>query len=287
MKISVMITTLNRLSDLQQTLKVLERLDPPPAEILITADGCTDNTVVYVQKNFPTARLIINETGRGSVASRDAMLRQAVGDLVLSLDDDSYPEQPDCLQRIVGLFAERPKLAVANFPQRTDEYPETLAKTDFGAPCVTRTFANSAACFRKSIYLQLPGFEASFFHMYEEPDYALQCFANGYEVYFAPIITIRHHYSKLSRNGIRVHQRHARNEMWSTLMRCPFPYAAALICYRIFSQFRFASKQGLEWVIKEPVWWWQALKGVPYSLSKAKPYSWASYKQWLSLPVKM
>jgi GT2 family glycosyltransferase len=123
--------------------------------------------------------------------------------------------------------------------------------------------------------------------MYEEPDYSVQCFAHGYEVYFAPIITIRHHYSKQSRNGIRVHHRHARNETWSTLMRCPFPFSMAIICYRMFSQFRFASKQGLAWVVKEPVWWWQALKGVPHSLSKAKPYSWASYKYWLSLPVKM
>jgi hypothetical protein len=31
--------------------------------------------------------------------------------------------------------------------------------------------------------------------MYEEPDYALQCVAAGYDVLFSPIITIRHHYS--------------------------------------------------------------------------------------------
>jgi GT2 family glycosyltransferase len=287
MQISIMITTHNRLPELQQTLEVLKRLDPPPLEILITADGCTDGTAEFVRNQFPAARLTVNNAGQGSIASRDRMLRQALSDLVLSLDDDSYPEQPDCLRRIENLFVERPKLAVANFPQRTNEYPETLAKTEFGEPCLTRTFANSAACIRRSIYVNLPGFEPRFFHMYEEPDYALQCTANGYEIYYAPIISIRHHYSNNSRNRIRGHHRHARNELWSTLMRCPFPYAAALIAYRIFSQFRYASKQGMAWVIREPVWWWQALKGIPYSLRKAKPYSWASYKMWLSLPVKM
>jgi len=287
MQISVMITTHNRLSDLRQTLSVLEKLDPAPIEILITADACSDGTVEYLQKHFATAKLTINEPGRGSVASRDAMLRRAIGELVLSLDDDSYPEQTDALSRVAKLFEERPQLAVAHFPQRTNEYPETLSKTDFGAPCLTRSFANSAACFRRSVYLQLPGFEPCFFHMYEEPDYSLQCFANGYEVYFAPIITIRHHYSKMSRNWIRVHQQHCRNELWSTLMRCPFPYAPAVICYRILSQFRVASKQGLGWILQEPVWWWQALKGVPYSLSKAKPCSWASYRQWLRLPSRI
>jgi GT2 family glycosyltransferase len=282
-----MITTHNRLADLKQTLGVLEQLDPPPLEILISADGCTDGTAEYVQKHFAAAKLTVNTVGRGSVASRDHMLRQATGELVLSLDDDSYPEQRDCLRRIAGLFAERDKLAVAHFPQRTNEYPETLAKTDFGAPCVTKTFANSASCFRRSIYLRLPGFEPRFFHMYEEPDYALQCFANGYEVYFSPVITIRHHYSSQSRNELRVHQRHARNEMWSTLMRCPFPYAAAVVCYRMLSQLRFASRRGVAWLVKEPVWWWQALKGVPYSLGKARPCSWACYRQWLNLPLRM
>jgi len=287
MEISIMITTHNRLSDLRQTLNVLKQLNPPAAEILVTADGCTDGTADFVRQEHPAIHLIINETGRGSVASRDRMMREAAGDLVVSLDDDSYPEQADCLTRLMKLFAERPKLAVAHFPQHTDEYPETLTRADYGPPCLTRTFANSGACLRRSIYLELPGFEPRFFHAYEEPDYGLQCTANGYEIYYTPAVTIRHHYSSQARSKIRTHHRHARNELWSTLMRCPFPYAPALIGYRVFSQFRFACKKGVSWVIQEPVWWWQALKGIPYFLRKAKPYSWASYRRWLSLPVKI
>ena len=40
---------------------------------------------------------------------------------------------------------------------------------------MTRSFANPGAVLRRSTYLQLRGFESRFFHMYEEPDYALQC----------------------------------------------------------------------------------------------------------------
>jgi GT2 family glycosyltransferase len=137
---------------------------------------------------------------------------------------------------------------------------------------------------RRSVYLQLPGFETRFFHAYEEPDYALQCFAAGYEVLFTPIVTIRHHYSPHERSEIRTHQRHARNEFWSALIRCPFPYAGALVAYRVFSQFRYACKRGPAWVIREPLWWFQASAGVPYCLRKRRPVSWANYKFWLSLP---
>ena len=204
--------------------------------------------------------------------------------MVLALDDDSYPEQLDCITRIVPFFEQRPTLAVLHFPQRTDEYPETLANTDFGAEHLTRSFANSGAVLRRSTYLQLPGFEPRFFHMYEEPDYALQCVAAGYDVLFSPVITIRHHYSGQARNEMRVHHRHARNELWSTVMRCPFPFALAILAWRVFSQFRYACKRGWSWVIREPTWWCQVLAGIPSCLRKRTPVSWASYKRWLQLP---
>jgi GT2 family glycosyltransferase len=279
-----MITTRNRAVDLRQTCDVVVRLRPAPIEVLVTADGCTDETVAMVKAEMPNAKMIVNATGKGSVVSRDRMMREARGDLVLALDDDSYPEQLDCLARIVPSFEQRPELAVLHFPQRTDEYPETLAQTNFGLEHSTRSFANSGAVLRRSTYLQLPGFEPRFFHMYEEPDYALQCVAAGYDVLFSPILTIRHHYSGQARDEIRVHHRHARNELWSTLMRCPFPFAIGMVAWRVFSQFRYACKRGWSWVIREPAWWCQALAGVPYCLRKRRPVSWAGYKRWLSLP---
>ncbi len=284
MRVSIMITTCNRLEELQRTVQILRKLEPAPDEILITADGCTDGTAELVSSMLPIAKFIMNQPGIGSVASRDRMMREARGDLVLALDDDSYPEQLDCISRIVPLFEQRSKLAVLHFPQRTDEYPETVAQTNFGYEHLTRSFANSGAVLRRSIYLQLPGFESRFFHMYEEPDYALQCVAAGYDVLFSSAITIRHHYSGQTRDEIRIHHRHARNELWSTLLRCPFPFALGILAWRVFSQFLYAWKRGWSWVIREPRWWWQALVGIPYCLRKRKPVSWASYKRWLALP---
>ena len=284
MTVSVMITTKGRIEELRRTCCALQQLNPPPLELLITTDGCTEETVAAVKAELPEARLFVNQIRLGSVASRDRMMRVARGDLVLALDDDSYPEQVDCIRRFAPLFEQRPKLAVLHFPQRTDEYPETLAQTDFGSEHLTRSFGIGGAVLRRSTYLQLPGFESHFFHAYEEPDYALQCVAAGYDVLFFPVITIRHHYSGYARNEICTHHRHARNEFWSTLMRCPFPFAIGIAAWRVFSQFRYAWKRGWSWVIREPLWWRQALAGLPYSLRKRRPVSWQSYKRWLALP---
>jgi GT2 family glycosyltransferase len=282
MTVSVMITTRNRAVDLKRTLHVLRQLTPPPSEVLITADGCTDDTVQVVKSEAPNAKLIVNSQGKGSVASRDRMMREATGDLVLALDDDSYPEQLDCINRIVPRFEQNPRLAILHFPQHSDEYPETLTQMDFGPEKATRSFANSGAMLRRAVYLQLPGFEHHFFHMYEEPDYVLQCVAAGYEVIYSPVITIRHHWSGQARNEMRNHQRHARNELWSTLQRCPFPYAFPMLIWRVFSEFRYACKRGVGWAVREPVWWWRAFAGIPYCLKNRKPVSWAGYKKWLA-----
>jgi len=279
-----MITTRNRSADLQRTCRMLHELTPAPLETLITADGCTDDTVNVVKSEFPYAKLIVNNTGRGSVASRAHMMDIASGGLVLALDDDSYPEQPDCLATLEEVFRDNPKLAIATFPQRTDEYPATLAQADFGDDRNVRSFANSGACLRVSAYRALPGFEPMFFHMYEEPDYALQCVANGWEVRYFSNITIRHHWTPNQRSEIRNHHRHARNELWSTLMRCPFPHVIGLILYRIISQALFAAGRGLGWLAREPLWWLAALKGVPAAWRRRLSVSWAGYRKWLSLP---
>ena len=279
-----MITTRNRAEALQRTCEIIAALNPQPVEVLITADGCADDTVNVIRRRLPHATVIVNKSARGSVACRDVMMRQARADLVFALDDDSYPEQMDCIALVGRFFEEKSKLAVLHFPQRSDEYPETLSQTEFGPQHLTRSFANSGAVLRRSTYLQPPGFERRFFHMYEEPDYALQCVAADYDVLFSPILTIRHHYSGRARDEIGIHRRHARNELWSTLMRCPFPFALGIVAWRVFSQFRYACKRGWSWVIREPAWWWQALAGVPYCLRKRSPVSWASYKHWLSLP---
>jgi GT2 family glycosyltransferase len=283
MMVSVMITTKNRATDLRRTCRVVRELDPPPLEVLITADGCTDETLMVVKQEMPGARLFVNEAGKGSVASRDRMMREAKGDLILALDDDSYPEQADCINRVIPLFEQNPKLAIAHFPQRSDEYPETLTRNDFGPARPTRSFANSGAVLRRSVYLELPGFEPRFFHMYEEPDYALQCVGAGYEVRFTPVITIRHHWSGAVRSEMRNHHRHSRNEFWSVWLRCPYPYCVAVAAYRALTQFWYACKRGGAWVVREPAWWWQALAGLPYCLKKRKPVAWPSYRTWLRL----
>ena len=132
MTCAVVIATHKRKDDLQRTCRALEALHPLATEVIICADGCTDGTPDYIREAHPGFRLVVHEKSRGSIASREEMIRSSACDIVVSLDDDSYPLEPNFFEVVSDLFSRNPRLAVATFPQRSDEFPESLTATGFG-----------------------------------------------------------------------------------------------------------------------------------------------------------
>lgn len=278
---AISIATHNRLPELRRTLGVVSRLDPPADELLLCADGCADGTVEFVRAEFPRAKLIEHAEPQGSIRSRIELMRAAGSDIVISLDDDSYPVEPDFLRRVRETFAALPHVAVLSFPQRSDEFPASLTQADFGPSRYVGNYVNAAAAFRREVFLKLEGWPADFEHAYDESDYTLQCLEAGYAVFHFTGATIRHHFTSLARNEIRTHHRHARNEQWAAWRRCPFPEVLAVAVYRAASQANYARKRG--WLRQEPQWWRMALRGLAGLSHKRKPVSRRVYRQWLRL----
>lgn len=279
--VAICIATHNRCAELARTLDALNALAPVPDAILVAADGCTDGTEELLREKHPHIRVLRHTPARGSIPSRNALAHAAACDIFVSLDDDSYPLESDAITRVRELFAQRPRLAVASFPQRSDEFPETLAATDFGAARAVGSYANSGAAIRHAAFVELGGYPDFFRHAYEEPDFALRCIAAGWEVRFEPAVTIRHHYSALHRDGLRIHHQHARNELWSVFMRCPAPQLFAVALFRVARQLGYARTHGLRWVAREPRWWMQALAGLRGCLVQRRPLPWPRYRRWL------
>lgn len=280
---AIMLPTHNRRDDLRRTLEVVAKLDPPPDEILVTADACTDETVEFIQREHPGIRVIVNERPMGSTASRDRMMRMAASDLVLSLDDDSYPLEPDAIARVRRLFADHSRCAVVSFPQRSDEAPATLTVREFEPAHFPGSYVNCACAFRRSVFLELGGHFAPFWNAYDEADFSLRCVSAGWQVRFDPAVTVRHHYSGVNRNELRVHQMHARNELWSVLLRCPLSHLVPVMLFRAVRQAMYAAKRGLGWLVREPSWWRAFLAGAPRALRERKVVPWVGYRAWMEL----
>ncbi len=278
-----MITTRNRCEDLRRTLLRLMRLCPGPIEVLVCADGCSDATVRLVQTEFQAVKLLIHEQGIGSVGSRDRLLRKAVGDWVLSLDDDSYPMADDFFARIVYAIESHPEAKVFTFPELRDEGFVSDSKTPQSPGHYVSAYPNCAALMDRRFYLAQPGFPLHFVHMYEEPDYALQCYAAGAAVWFEPSLTVRHHLSSVQRQPVRRHHQNARNELLSVWMRCPWPWLPAVSAFRVWRQFHYAIREGWPWAVREPLWWGQAAYKLIASYRNRRPVPWCRYVAWMKL----
>jgi GT2 family glycosyltransferase len=281
--VAVCVTTHNRRDELARTLAALAGLNPPPDEIVVAVDGCQDGTLELLREKYARIRLLIHEQARGSIPSRNELAAACGCDVFLSLDDDSYPLETDCIARLRDLFAARPRLAVASFPQRSDEFPATLTATDLGPSQFVGSYANSGAAIRRSVFECLGGYPDFFFHAYEEPDFALRCVAAGWQVWQEASITVRHHFTGAQRNEMRTHQRHSRNELWSVLLRCPFPQLFGVAFFRIVRQFAYAWKRGIGWAAREPAWWLAALSGISQCVSERQPLPWEKYRAWMEL----
>lgn len=284
MTFGIMITTRNRCEDLRRTLEQVRNLNPPADEIWICADGCTDDTAMMVTKTFPSAQLIVHETGAGSVGSRNQMLRSMAADWVLSLDDDSYPLDEAFFAKAASLMAQHPEVSVFTFPELHNEgrYASPTKTPESPGHCVS-AYPNCAALMNRADYLQVEGYPTFFFHNYEEPDYALQLFGAGKAVWFEPSLTIRHHFSSANRSHLRNHHLNARNELWSVWMRCPWPWLPLVSLFRVTRQFQHACSQGWDWMVKEPLWWLDALKGLPHCVEHRHAIPWSRYLAWMRL----
>src|SRR5687768_9642547 len=92
MQISVVVPTHNRASLLMSNLNTLsgQTLASDDFEVIVVADGCTDQTIQMLEGLQPPYRLtVLDQTpGRGAAAARNLGASRASADILVFLDDD-------------------------------------------------------------------------------------------------------------------------------------------------------------------------------------------------------
>lgn len=281
---AVVIPSHNRCDDLLATCQQLQKLSPAPDEVFICLDGCTDGSKEMLTREFPNYSVIENVHQQGSVPSRDRAFRMAKSDLILTLDDDSYPIDPAFIEKIGVIVEGHLEAAAITFPEiRTDGRAANPSRSTESRGHYVRDFSDCAGIIVRRLYGRAAEYPVFFSHAYSEPDFCLQLYAAGYAVWFEPSLTIRHRFTAKERNMLTRHWLNARNELWSVVIRCPFPYILLLLPFRVVRQFVFAVSQGFSWWIREPLWWWRAIRGMPICLGQRKPIRWRTYREWLIL----
>lgn len=95
MRFSVVIPTYNRLEILPEVLEALEnQQDPPVFELIVVDDGSTDGTSQWLaERGLRVDGEILQQENSGPAAARNLGVRQARGEMVAFLGDDTVPEK--------------------------------------------------------------------------------------------------------------------------------------------------------------------------------------------------
>jgi len=276
-RITIMVATHNRREELVKTLESCQALTGPEKEILVVDDCSTDGTFDAVRNGFPEVDIVRNETNKGSIASRNDILRRARGDYVVALDDDSRFVAADACERIVSRMDREPDLGIIAFQVIGPEDPATLRP---GGQATGEwhcsSFAFSGVAIKRSMLEQTGLLPEMFYHAYEEPDLALRAWDAGYRVLRWNEIVVYHEFSGLNRVESRTHRRHARNEACSVVMRYPWSWVVPGVIGKLAGQARYAAQRG--WLLREPRVWAEFLWRVPRALRERKAVSKQSVK---------
>lgn len=280
--LTFMITTHNRIGELQKTLAQCLSQARPQDEIIVVDDASVDGTSELLRERFPKVILIRNEKNKGSIASRNDILRRASGDYIIALDDDSRLVDNDACERIINRMDAEPDIGILSLQVIGPEFPESqTGEGRLRGEWHTNSFACCGAVIRRSMLQKTGLLPAFFFHAYEEPDLALRAWDAGYRVVQWNDILVYHEFTPMGRNEQRTHRRHARNEACSVWMRYPWYLVLPVTIVRLIQQSRYAFRRG--WILWEPRVWIEFLWRLPKAIYHRRAVNSSTVKLCLAM----
>jgi GT2 family glycosyltransferase len=218
-RLSIILATYNRRAVLAHTLDKLERLELRRDMEVIVVDNSSDQDVTSVTRDRPNLVLLQLKQNRGPCAKAYGVQR-ARGDLLLFLDDDSYP-RPGCLDRLIARFNADPALAAAGF---------TVHLPDGSQECsaLPHVFVGCGVGLRASAVRAVGGLDASFFMQAEEYDLTFRLLHSGWKAEVFPDLQVEHLKTRQARRAERTTYYDVANNCRIAARYLPQPY------YRIY-----------------------------------------------------
>lgn len=220
--ISIVIPTHNRCRSLQRTLDALraQRYPAERMEIIVVADGCSDDTLPMLRTYQAACALRIIETGgNGAASARNRGAASARGQIVLFLDDDVEP-RPALVAAHVQAHGARPGQVVLGpylplpigrrgyFHQRTRFWWEEKFR-ELGAPGHRFTYQDLLSgnlSLDRGMFLRFGGFDAAFRKAgREDYEFGLRLIKAGIPFHYALEALADHHEHETSNlaSGLR------------------------------------------------------------------------------------
>jgi GT2 family glycosyltransferase len=249
-RISISILTYNRSKILKNLLDSLQDLAHEPLQIIVVDNHSTDDTKNIIQELFCDIDYIRTESNVGAGA-RNFGLKDANGDIVITLDDDIIGVNDDHISLLMDYFIRRPNLAAINFKVLNHVTGEVCnwvhhykAEVYSNKEFMTYEITEGAVAFRKEALEKTGYYPETFFLSHEGPDLALRLLNKGYEVIYSPDIEVIHCHASSGRKTWFNYYYDTRNQFWLAARNFPVPYAIGYLSRGLLSMFAYSARDG-------------------------------------------
>jgi len=211
-EVSIVIVTWNGRQYLDACLRAVQAQQGVDAEIVLVDNASSDGTAAYVRARFPDVRLVQLEENRGFAGGNNAGAREARGEYLAFLNNDTVAD-PGWLRTLrAGVDAGSRGLLVTSRivymhdPGVIDSAGDGVFRSggafkrhhgDAAAaaaqPMEVFGVCGAACLMPKAVFDELGGFDEDFFASHEDVDLSYRARLRGYRCLYAPDAIVRHH----------------------------------------------------------------------------------------------
>ncbi len=235
-RLSIVFLNFNRLEETRHTLEHVWRFceNREDIEIIGVDNASSDGTREYLKSWSDRIRVLELEENTG-IAGLNRGFELACGEYILVLDDDSYPVDSACLDRLihcldtnkdVGLVACRIENPLGD-PVRSWHLPLT------DTPQESLAFVGCGFAIRRALFKSVGWYPATFFLYQNEIEVAFQVANSGWRIHYDPECRVVHREAPKGRTGWRQVFFPTRNTIWLIRKYASPPFSIYFILSRM------------------------------------------------------
>ncbi len=205
--VSFVIPSYNRSKHLKIGLQEIEKLNYDfPYEIIVIDNASSDDSVEMIRRDFPDAKLFPLENNFGA-KSRNIGIDEAKGDMIVMLDDDSYP--------LPGTIEGGIKVLESEAGKDVGSIAFNILQADgtYWTNGLFPAFTGCGAMFRKRLFDEIGAYPDNYLYYTEEYDISCRIWANGQRVVNFRELECFHFKASLNRNFNNIMNRLVRNNI--------------------------------------------------------------------------
>lgn len=286
---SIVITTKDRLLDLQHTLAAIVPLVArEDTECIICDDGSTDGTAAYINQHYPHIQLLQHSKSKGLIYSRNRLFTAARGMYAITLDDDANFIGDDPCNDIQTYFNTHPQCAVISFRIFWGLHlPNCLITKQ--EPQRVKGFVGCGHVWRMAHWKKIPPYPSWFIFYGEEDFAAFQLFKQGLEVHYLPQVLTHHRVNIRNRKknkdyGLRL-RRSLRAGWYNYLLFYPLRYLPKRFLYTLWMQLKLKVFKGdvtAAFAILQALG--DVVINIPRLIKQSNRFTRAEFKKFKALP---